>query len=77
MLTSRRPVNTSGTWQYNDTVAAGAVATAFRLGYRHVDTALGYNNQEGVGKALAAIGLDGRMAFHDCIRLISKRAGSF
>jgi len=41
-----------GTWLYNDSVASGAVVEAFHQGYRHVDTALGYNNQEGVGKGL-------------------------
>eukprot|EP00947_MAST-08B_sp_MAST-8B-sp1_P002372 g2372.t1 len=46
-----------GTWQYNDSVAESAVSTAFSLGYRHVDTALSYGNQRGVGRALAASGL--------------------
>ena len=50
-----------GTWQYNDSVAAAEVEAAFDIGYRHVDTALGYKNQEGVGaglaKAVAARGL--------------------
>jgi diketogulonate reductase-like aldo/keto reductase len=41
-----------GTWQYNDTVAEHATLEAFKLGFRHVDTAYGYNNQVGVGKAL-------------------------
>ena len=43
-----------GTWLYNDSVAEAAVQLAFSLGYRHVDTALGYGNQEGVGRGLAA-----------------------
>ena len=42
-----------GTWQYNSSVALEAVSTSFAVGYRHVDTALGYGNQEGVGAALA------------------------
>lgn len=46
-----------GTWQYNSTVAAGAVETAFKLGYRHVDTAFDYDNQVGVGQGLRASGL--------------------
>jgi len=33
------------------------VSTAFEMGYRHVDTALVYENHVGVGKALAASGL--------------------
>merc|ERR1719162_1426837 len=46
-----------GTWQYNDTVTQAAVATAFKLGYRHVDTAFDYGNLVGVGKALKASGV--------------------
>jgi diketogulonate reductase-like aldo/keto reductase len=46
-----------GTWQYNDTLAQASLVTAFSMGYRHVDTAYGYENQVGVGKALAASGL--------------------
>ena len=37
--------------------AMEAVGTAFGLGYRHVDTALGYENQAGVGAALARAAL--------------------
>ena len=46
-----------GTWQYNSTVAAAAVKAAFSIGYRHVDTALEYKDQVGVGKALAESGV--------------------
>lgn len=41
-----------GTWQYNDSVAAAAVTAALQVGFRHIDTALGYGNQVGVGAAL-------------------------
>lgn len=41
-----------GTWQYNDTVAYGAICAAFDAGYTYVDTAWGYGNERGVGKAL-------------------------
>merc|ERR1719183_2334823 len=41
-----------GTWQYNDSVAEAAVTSALQIGFRHIDTALGYNNQVGVGAAL-------------------------
>jgi len=41
-----------GTWQYNDSVSETAVTAALQVGFRHVDTALGYGNQVGVGAAL-------------------------
>jgi len=53
----RMPLYGLGTWQYNNTVAEQAVVDAFKLGYRHVDTATVYGNQVGVGKALAQVGL--------------------
>ena len=43
-----------GTWLYNSSVAEDAVKLAFGVGFRHVDTALGYQNQDGVGKGLAS-----------------------
>lgn len=46
-----------GTWQYNDSVAEAATLAAFKIGYRHVDTAFGYNNQVGVGSALKKVDL--------------------
>lgn len=45
-----------GTWQIPADAAEGAVATALELGYRLVDTAAIYGNEEGVGAALAARG---------------------
>ncbi|MDQ1597965.1 MAG: 2,5-diketo-D-gluconate reductase, partial [Microbacteriaceae bacterium] len=33
------------------------VSDALEAGYRHIDTAAGYNNEEGVGRAIAASGL--------------------
>ncbi len=46
-----------GVWQVEDEVAADVVVKAFEAGYRHVDTARGYNNEAGVGAALKAAGL--------------------
>lgn len=43
-----------GTWQYNSSTAEAAVTAAFKIGYRHVDTADSYANQVGVGRALKA-----------------------
>lgn len=41
-----------GTWQYNDTIAYQAVCNAIDAGYTYIDTAWGYGNEKGVGKAL-------------------------
>ena len=46
------PMVGAGTWQYNDTVAYQSVCKAFAAGYTFVDTAFGYGNQKGVGKAI-------------------------
>ncbi|MGK5532642.1 aldo/keto reductase [Streptomyces sp. URMC 129] len=46
-----------GVWQVPDDEAERAVALALRAGYRSVDTAAIYENEEGTGKALAASGL--------------------
>ena len=46
-----------GVWQVEDSVAEKVVAEAFRVGYRHIDTAAIYGNEEGVGRAIASSGL--------------------
>ncbi|MGL5816821.1 MAG: aldo/keto reductase [Phycicoccus sp.] len=42
-----------GVWQVPDDEVGAALATALDAGYRHVDTAAVYQNEEGVGRALA------------------------
>jgi len=42
-----------GTWKTPKDVAPDAVASALAVGYRHVDTARVYRNEEGVGQGLA------------------------
>ena len=43
-----------GTWQNDDPdECADAVATALEMGYRHVDTAQAYDNEEAVGEGIA------------------------
>lgn len=46
-----------GTWQIPNEQAFKAVTDALRAGYRHIDTALAYNNEEGVGRAIRESGL--------------------
>ena len=38
-----------GVWQVSNEEAADVVVTALETGYRHIDTARGYNNEAGVG----------------------------
>lgn len=46
-----------GVWQIEDDQAFTAVGQALEAGYRSIDTAAIYGNEEGTGKALAASGL--------------------
>ncbi|KAG7200077.1 hypothetical protein KM043_000523 [Ampulex compressa] len=46
------PVVGLGTWQAKPGEIETAVATALACGYRHIDTAFNYNNEEAIGKAL-------------------------
>ena len=47
-----------GTWQSKDgPEARDSVAEALRAGYRHIDTAQGYGNEESVGQAIKESGL--------------------
>ncbi len=46
-----------GVWQVPDDVATDACLAAFEAGYRHIDTAALYGNEEGVGRAIKASGI--------------------
>ncbi|MET9155176.1 aldo/keto reductase [Streptomyces griseoflavus] len=46
-----------GVWQVPDAEAETAVATALEAGYRSIDTAAIYGNEEGTGRALARSGV--------------------
>ncbi len=48
------PLAGIGTWQYNSSLAESVVSEALSIGYRHIDTALGYKNQDGVGAAISS-----------------------
>jgi 2,5-diketo-D-gluconate reductase A len=43
-----------GVWQVPDDEVDAAIATALEVGYRSIDTARLYGNEEGVGRAIAA-----------------------
>lgn len=46
-----------GVWQIPDDEAQVSVRNALEAGYRHIDTAAIYGNEEGTGKAIAASGI--------------------
>jgi diketogulonate reductase-like aldo/keto reductase len=53
-----------GVWQVPDgKEAENSVRWALELGYRHIDTAQAYGNEESVGRALAASGLPREQVF--------------
>ena len=53
------PILGLGTWQNTDPEACrAAVETALEMGYRHIDTAQGYNNESFVGAGIAAADVD-------------------
>src|SRR5215471_18714174 len=46
-----------GTWRLSGASGRAAVESALELGYRHIDTAEMYGNEEEVGAALASCGI--------------------
>lgn len=46
-----------GTWLIEDDVVSDAVASAIKLGYRHIDTAQAYGNERGVGEGVRKAGI--------------------
>lgn len=47
-----------GVWQVPPDEAEAAVGEALRAGYRHIDTAAAYGNEQGVGAAVRGSGID-------------------
>jgi 2,5-diketo-D-gluconate reductase A len=47
-----------GTWPLDDRQVADAVVQAVDAGYRHIDTAVKYGNEAGVGNGIRAAGID-------------------
>ncbi len=52
-----------GTWQSEGDDAYRAVRHALDVGYRHIDTATGYGNEDQVGRAVADSGVDREQVF--------------
>ena len=54
---ARIPAIGFGTWRLSGEACASAVAEALRAGYRHIDTAAAYGNEDRVGEGLRAAGV--------------------
>jgi 2,5-diketo-D-gluconate reductase A len=52
-----------GTWPLNDVQVADAVVEALSQGYRHIDTAVKYGNEKGVGEGIRKSGVDRKELF--------------
>lgn len=52
-----------GTWQIEGPDAEEAVRDALEIGYRHIDTARAYDNEQEVGRGLASGGVERREIF--------------
>lgn len=52
-----------GVWQTPQDIAAPTVLKALEAGYRHIDTASGYDNEQGVGEGFRSAGLDRKDVF--------------
>lgn len=55
---NRLPQLGLGTWPLDDEQVAAAVVHAVEAGYRHIDTAVKYGNERGVGNGIRASGVD-------------------
>jgi 2,5-diketo-D-gluconate reductase A len=54
---AKMPILGLGTWQLRGSNAVNAVRRALEVGYRHIDTATAYGNEEQVGQAVAQSGV--------------------
>lgn len=52
-----------GVWQVPNDEVTKAVTEAIRAGYRHIDTAQGYDNEAGVGRAIREADIDREQLF--------------
>ena len=61
------PVLGLGTWKIDGDRGLRAIRRALDLGYRHIDTAQMYGNEETVGRAIAKSGVDREDFGHDTL----------
>lgn len=52
-----------GTWHISNDIAESIVLMALKNGYRHIDTASKYNNEEAIGKAIINSGINRKEIF--------------
>jgi len=57
------PMMGLGTWLISNDEVSKVVTDALNLGYRHIDTAQIYRNEEGIGKALIASSIPRNVIF--------------
>ncbi len=53
-----------GVWQVDPAITAEVVSWGIEAGYRSIDTAEGYGNEEGVGQAIHKAGVPTERAVH-------------
>jgi 2,5-diketo-D-gluconate reductase A len=63
LTSGRMPLLGFGTWQISNRAAPQATAHALQAGYRHIDTATMYQNETGIGRALASADLPRESVF--------------
>ena len=52
-----------GVWRIEDNIVENAIKEAFKVGYRHIDTAQAYGNERGVGEAVRNSGIPREQIF--------------
>ncbi len=60
---ARIPKIGCGTWELRGEQCASAVRDALKIGYRHIDTAQGYENEDAVGDGIQAAGIQREAIF--------------
>lgn len=53
----------AGVWMIDDETVEHVVKDALDVGYRHIDTAQAYRNEEGVGRGIKSSGVDRKEIF--------------